>query len=237
MASRSSTEPSARRSPTSASPSSVTTSCGVPCTILTPMAAIFSSSSTGSSTPSRTTRVTSSESWRKSSPWWPAIGVVPEDGDPLVADLPAVAVGAVQHVPAPPLGEPGHVGQLVDHAAGDQDASGGDASTALGGDEEGARFAGQAHDAVVEHLDAVRRHLGAADLEQLERGDALAPEVVVGVVGRGVAGLAGIDHQHRAPGPAEGHRTAQAGHAATDHHHVESHVIAHVVHGQRISRS
>ena len=36
------------------------------------------------------------------------------------ADLPAVAVRAVQDVEPPPVGQPGHVGQLVAQAGGDQ---------------------------------------------------------------------------------------------------------------------
>ena len=47
-----------------------------------------------------------------------------EDADRLVADLPAVAVRAVQHVAAPALGQPGHVGQLVDQPGGDQQPAG-----------------------------------------------------------------------------------------------------------------
>ena len=114
MASRSSTEPSARRSPTSASPSSVTTSCGVPCTILHADGGHLLQLLDG--------QVDAVEDDQGD-----VVGELAEeqslvaghrggaqDGDPLVADLPAVAVGAVQHVPAPPLGEPGHVGQLVD---------------------------------------------------------------------------------------------------------------------------
>jgi len=41
-----------------------------------------------------------------------------EHPDSLVAHLPAVAERAVQHVPAPPLGQPRHVGQHVDQAGG-----------------------------------------------------------------------------------------------------------------------
>ena len=37
-------------------------------------------------------------------------GLIP---DPLVPDLPAVTVRAVQHVDPPPGGQPGHVGQHV----------------------------------------------------------------------------------------------------------------------------
>ena len=43
-----------------------------------------------------------------------------QDADPPVADLPAVAVRAVQHVAAPALGQAGHVGQLVDEPGGHQ---------------------------------------------------------------------------------------------------------------------
>ncbi|GAA2877546.1 hypothetical protein GCM10020220_079090 [Nonomuraea rubra] len=42
------------------------------------------------------------------------------DADGLVADLPAVAVRAVQHLAAPPPGQPRHRRQLVDQAGGHQ---------------------------------------------------------------------------------------------------------------------
>ena len=71
-------------------------------------------------------------------------------------------------------------------------------------------------DAAAPHLDAVRRDLGAADRQQLGRRGALPAEVVVHVVGRGVAGIARVDHQDRAAGPAQGQRPAQAGGSAAD---------------------
>ncbi len=49
-----------------------------------------------------------------------------EHADAPVADLPAVAVEAVQHIGSPPLGEARDVGQLVAQAGRHQDTAGGD---------------------------------------------------------------------------------------------------------------
>jgi hypothetical protein len=140
--------------------------------------------------------------------------------DRPVAHLPPVAVGAVQHVLAPPLGQACHVGQLVADATGDQHPPGPEPPSAGRRDEEVVGTARQSGDPVGEHLHAVRRHLRATVHEQLQGVDALAAEVVVRMSGRGVAGLAGVDDQHRSTRPAEGHRAAQPGRTATDDHDV-----------------
>ena len=51
-------------------------------------------------------------------------GLRAQDAEGLVADLPAVAVRAVQQVPAPPLADAGDIGQLVAHPGGDEEAAG-----------------------------------------------------------------------------------------------------------------
>ena len=43
-----------------------------------------------------------------------------EDAERMVADLPAMAIGTVDHVAAPALAHAGHVGQIVDHPRGHQ---------------------------------------------------------------------------------------------------------------------
>ncbi len=48
-------------------------------------------------------------------------GRTSENAEPAVADLVAVAVGAVQDVAGPSVTEPGNVGQLVAQAGGDQE--------------------------------------------------------------------------------------------------------------------
>ena len=49
---------------------------------------------------------------------------VGEDADGLVADLVAVAVGAVEQVAPPPFADAGYVRDLVAESGGDQDAAG-----------------------------------------------------------------------------------------------------------------
>ena len=63
-------------------------------------------------------------------------------------------------------------------------------------------------------LPAVSGDLGTPGGQQLQRAHAVPGQVAVGLRGRGVARLAGIDYQHRAPGPGQGERPGQAGQAA-----------------------
>ena len=51
-------------------------------------------------------------------------GVGAEHAEWLVTNLPAVAVGAVEEVPAPSFTDAGDVGQVVADAGGDQNATG-----------------------------------------------------------------------------------------------------------------
>lgn len=59
-----------------------------------------------------------------------------QDADGLVAYLPAVAVRAVQHLPSPPLGHAGNVGQLIDQAGGHQQPLRQDRAAAVEDDAE-----------------------------------------------------------------------------------------------------
>ena len=51
----------------------------------------------------------------------------PDDAEPAVSDLVAVAVGTVQHIASPPVSEAGDVRQLVPQPGGDQYLACGDA--------------------------------------------------------------------------------------------------------------
>ena len=110
------------------------------------------------------TSVISSVSWLNSSAWCTDCGPVDIDTDRLVADLPPVAVGAVQHAGAPVLPQPLDRRQLVDHTGGDDEPPGHEPGTVLQDDREavldmlgrdGSALAQLA--AVVRQLDATRR--------------------------------------------------------------------------------
>ena len=162
-----------------------------PSTTRMPRASSCSRSSSVGAGPVWTKSVTSALHWRHSSDWCTDSGPVAEHADRAVADLPAVAVRAVQHVAAPPLGDARHVGQLVDEtgrehqaarlhraAVGQLDAEARAVLAALGRHRA---------DASLGQLPAVRRDLRAAGGEQLGRRRALAGQVVVHVPGGRVA--------------------------------------------------
>ena len=86
-------------------------------------------------------------------------GLGAENAEGLVADLPAVAVRAVQEIPAPTLADAGDVRQLVADAGCDEDpprrqhAATGEMHREPGFD---------LGDPIIDELDAVAGHLGAA---------------------------------------------------------------------------
>ena len=144
-------------------------------------------------------------------------GAGAEHADRLVADLPAVAVGAVQEIAAPALAGAGDVGQVVRGAGREQHLSRLDGPAA--GEPE--REAGRRVDhAVLDDLDAVAPDLGARGLEQVGRGRPVARQEPLHVRGGSVARRAGVDDDDPAPRPAEHERGAQAGGPASDDRHV-----------------
>jgi len=155
-----------------------------------------------------------------------------QDPYPLVPDLPAVTVRAVQHVDPPPGGQPGHVGQHVAQAGGDQQPPGRHRTrAALGADLDAEPLAVPAQGGDPAGLDpaAVPGYLGAAGRKELGRRGAVPAEEVVHVGGRGVARVARVDDQDRAPGPGQRDRAAQPGRAAADHHDVIALVLVHAL--------
>jgi transcriptional regulator with XRE-family HTH domain len=133
----------------------------------------------------------------------------------------------VQHVPAPPLREPGQRRQLVDHPRGHEQPSRTHLPPVRQVDREaehgvvgGAGQRAGAGDLPGEDLPAVAGHLRPTRGQQLPGRDALAAQVVVHFPGRGVARLPGVDDQHAAPGPGQRHGSGQPGGASADDHHV-----------------
>jgi hypothetical protein len=87
-----------------------------------------------------------------------------EDTDRLVADLPPVAVRAVQHVAPPALPDPRNVRQLVDQPRGDEQPPGADRAAVVEGHDESVLDARGRGDALVEQLRAVATDLRPAGL-------------------------------------------------------------------------
>ena len=70
------------------------------------------------------------------------------------------------------------------------------------------------------HLAAVVAQLGAALVDEVAGSDPVAGEEVVHALGRCVAGLARVDHQHRAPRAGQRDARAQSGRSAADDDHL-----------------
>jgi hypothetical protein len=128
-----------------------------------------------------------------------------------------MAVGAVQQVPPPSLPDAGNVRQLVAQSGGDQDPPG---THGRGAGQPDLEAGLHADHGVVDQAAAVAGHLGSARGEQVGGWHAVAGQEAVHVRGWRIAGPAGIDHNHRAPGPQQHQGRAQAGSAATDHQDV-----------------
>ena len=219
-ASRATTSPDCRRTPTSRS-SSTTTSATGPSTTVTPRAASFSASSADSAGRPLRKSVTSSVHWPQSGAPCTANGVARDDADrPGRAPRSRGSRGSAARRgrtarPARAMSGSTSVRPVV--------TSSRRAATVVPSSSVSSNPASRPvgrGDAAAPHLHAVRRHLGAADLQQLGGRGALPAEVVVHVTGRGVAGVARVHHQDRAAGPAQGQRSAQAGGSAADDDHV-----------------
>jgi hypothetical protein len=119
----------------------------------------------------------------------------PEDRDPLVAVLPAVAVGAHEGAVAPQLREARHVRHAVAHAAGDQDAPGGDRVAALERGAERAPGLDTGHDTLAELDRRQLRQLLPAGCVELGRARAVLAEQAADRGRAAVAGLARVDDE------------------------------------------
>ncbi len=119
-----------------------------------------------------------------------------QDDDPAVADLPAVAVGAVDHAAPPVLAKAEDVGQVVDGTRCHDEVP-----------RRPRRPVGQCHpEAATDRLGAdggpvdeastVLRHLGTPAPQQLGRRDAVVSEERMNSFGGGVAWFARVDDHH-----------------------------------------
>ncbi len=137
--------------------------------------------------------------------------------DASVADFESVAERTMDDVATPVLGDAVDVGQLVDQAGGSEHPAG---DHRVPADELDAEMsvAGAAHvdRASGKHLDAIAADLRSADRGQVRRWDSLMAEIAVHVCGRGVARLAGVDHDDRPALAGELQRRGEAGGRPTD---------------------
>jgi hypothetical protein len=147
----------------------------------------------------------------------------PENPEGLVADLPAVAVRAVQEISAPPLANPGDLGQLVQDTRRDQDpprvqhAPTGEADDEPGVDRD--------HPIVDQHH-AVAGRLGASGGQERGRRHPVAGQEPLHVARSSVSRRTGIDDRDPTPCPTEHESRTRAGRTPAHHHHVVTRHLA-----------
>ena len=170
-------------------------------------------------------RITSSDHWRRRCA---CCDRTREHADRPVADLPAVAVRAVQEVTAPALAGAGDVGQLVDGAGREQHLS----RLEVRPDCESRARSRRSRRRRGRRRSRRRsaRTSARPACEQLGRRHPVAGEEPLHVRGGSVPRRSGVDDDDPAPRAAEHERGAQAGGAASD----DRDVIGLGVHGSSV---
>ena len=143
-----------------------------------------------------------------------------EHADPLVANLPAVAVRAVQHLVAPALAQPVDLRQVVDEPGRHQQPPRGESLAAAEQHLEPVAEPRCCDRTPFPHLAAVAAHFLAPEGDQIQRRQAVPGQHVVDAGGGGVARSAGVDDEHQPPRAQQCDRTTQAGGATPDDDHV-----------------
>ena len=146
-------------------------------------------------------------------------GLGAEYADGLVADLPPVAVRAVQEIPTPPLTDPGDV-----RAARRRHRSRpGSVAPSAPGHRPGERRTRVRSPTHLVRRRARRRSRSTSArpaAREVGRRHPVAGQEPLHVRRGGVAWRSGVDHGDPAPRPAQHESRAQAGGPAADHHHV-----------------
>lgn len=144
-------------------------------------------------------------------------GMRTEHSDGLIADLPSVAVRAVQQIPAPPRAHAWDIGELIAHTGGEQDSPGRHDRAATQMERESGI---DLEHPIIEHFDAVAGDLGSAGGEEVGRRHPISREKPLHVGGGCIAGRARVDNGDPPPRSSQHECCAQSGRASTDHHHV-----------------
>jgi hypothetical protein len=155
------------------------------------------------------------------------VGRSAQHPDLLVANLVAVAVGAVQNVSTPALADAWDIRQLVTKTGGHEYSTRGQLLAAGKQDLE-PRFGTSQdfRDGALDDGAAVTLHLVPPGGQEVVRRKAVARKESMHVGCGRVPWRPGVNHSEHAPGPGQHQSRRQAGSAAADHHHV---VFVHVI--------
>ncbi|VFT23212.1 Uncharacterised protein [Pseudomonas aeruginosa] len=139
----------------------------------------------------------------------------------------AVAIRAMEHVPAPALRKTGDLRQVVGYPAGEDQPACGEAFSVGGLHHETVSLLLRRDGGFGQPLDAgIGQQLCAGVIGDGRRIAAVLAEKAMGGPGEAVASQARIHHQHPAPRPRQLHARGDAGIAAAHDDHVESHGVS-----------
>lgn len=137
--------------------------------------------------------------------------------DAPVTDFIAVAERAVEDITTPMVRQSFDVGQLVDKTGRDEHTPRDQGVPSYELDPKPpALVSGNVDDPTVDDLAAVHADLGASDVDEFRRRQALAPQVAVHMCCRGVPRLAGIHDDHRTALPCKLEGRGESGGGTTD---------------------
>src|SRR4051795_2846768 len=134
----------------------------------------------------------------------------PDDADRLIANLPTVAVRAVEEVATPALPRAVDVGQLVDRTGREKDTPRGQGAAAAKLKREAFR---DPDDVIVDQIAAVALYFCARRCEEVGGRHPVARQKAVHVRGRSVTRCSGVDHRDSAPRAGEHESGAETGRA------------------------
>ena len=143
--------------------------------------------------------------------------VGPEHANRPIPDLPAVAIRAVEEIPAPAFADTGDVRQHVDGARREEQPSRRHGSAPGKLEREADR---NLDHLVLDQVDPVAAHFCPAGFEEGGGAHPVAGQEALHVRRGGVSRRAGVDDRDAAPRTAENERGTEAGCPAPDHHDV-----------------
>jgi hypothetical protein len=144
-----------------------------------------------------------------------------ENADRLVANLEAVAVGAMENIPRPTVLQPRDLRQLIPKAGCDKQPSGGNREATVKSDPKPSGEALDPGDGSVNDLAAIASHLFPAELNKLARREAIAGQKAVHLGCRRVPRHPAVNNKNAAASARQHQRRRQTSRSATHNNNIE----------------